>query len=220
VKAATSLVVFARALERGKVKTRLAAHLGEAAALALYRAFLDDTCALAAGAAERRVLAVAGALDDPELAALARRHRMELVAQAEGDLGARLDRALSSELERAERVCVIGSDAPTLPAAHLDEAFGRLASCEVALGPATDGGYWLIGATRPEPSLFSEIAWGTPAVLPQTLERLAGRQVALLPFHYDLDEPSDLALACAHLRHLPFSTAPETRRALAALGLL
>lgn len=215
-----SLVVFARTPELGRVKTRLAASLGEEAALSLYRAFLDDTCALARAAAERRILQVAGAIDHPELERLARAHEMELVPQSEGDLGARMARAIASELERAERVCVIGSDAPTLPPEDLTLAFARLDACEVALGPSTDGGYWLIGTRRPEPALFSQMEWGTPKVLPETLRRLAGRKVALLPFHYDLDEADDLALACAHLRHLPESIAPATRRALAALGLL
>lgn len=216
----STVVVFARAPEPGRVKTRLAAGVGEAAALALYRAFLDDTCALASGAAERAVLAAAGPADHPALAALAARHRMQLVAQEGADLGERMARALARALEEAERVCIIGSDAPSLPRALLDEAFLRLADAEVVIGPAADGGYWLVGARAPEPELFREIAWGTPRVLPETLARLAGRRAALLPFHYDVDGPDELQLLSAHLRHLPPEVAPATRRALAALHLL
>jgi uncharacterized protein len=207
----TTLVVFAREPVAGRVKTRLAATIGAAAALRLHVAFVEDVCALAAGIAGRLVLAVAGDPEHPGFAGLS----VERMAQGEGDLGARMDRALGL----GGAVCIIGSDAPTVPRAHLADAFRLLEDAEVVLGPSTDGGYWLVGARRPAPELFCDMAWGTPAVLPETLRRLAGARAALLPFHYDVDEAGDLALLRAHLVHLPPTVAPATRRTLADLRL-
>jgi rSAM/selenodomain-associated transferase 1 len=216
-KARGTLVVFARAPERGRVKTRLAATVGEDAALALYRAFLDDACALAAEVAERRVLAVAG--EPATLDEVARRYAMRVVRQEGADLGARMDHAISTALAIDDGpVCIIGSDSPSLPASLVREAFGRLSDHEVAIGPSGDGGYWLIGARRPVPELFRDVAWGTPAVLAETLRRV--ERAALLPFWYDVDEPRDLQLLEAHLRHLPATAASATRAALARTGAL
>jgi rSAM/selenodomain-associated transferase 1 len=212
-----TIVVFARAAERGRVKTRLARTLGDDTALALHRAFVEDACALTAGVAERRYLAVAGALDEPSLGKIARAHGLELVAQEGADLGSRMAHAIATHAQRGP-VCIIGADSPSLPRAYLEEAFVRLAQDELVLGPATDGGYWLVGARRPAPELFGDIAWGTPSVLPETLRRLAGARAALLPFFYDVDDEQDLALLRAHLGVLPASVAPATRQMLAILA--
>ena len=209
-----TLVVFARAPERGKVKTRLAAALGEDAALALYRAFLDDVCALAAEAAGRRVLAVAG--DPTSLEALSRKHGLELVQQEGHDLGDRMDRSIRRELAHGP-VCIIGSDSPSLPAAFIRDAFVRLRDREIVIGPSTDGGYWLVGATRPIPEIFASIEWSTDRVLVETLRRLANTSWGLLPFWYDVDDAQSLALLRAHLPLLAPSVAPATRAALANL---
>jgi rSAM/selenodomain-associated transferase 1 len=210
-----SLVVFARAPERGRVKTRLAAALGDDAALSLYRAFLEDTCALAAQVCDRGVLAVAG--DSSSLQPLAARHGLHLTVQDGADLGARMEHAIARELAHGP-VCIIGSDAPSLPVSLVEAAFERLADHELVVGPSTDGGYWLIGATRAAPELFSGVHWGTETVLEETLRRLEGRRAALAPFWYDVDEPRDLALLRAHLPLLGPEVAPATRAALAALG--
>jgi rSAM/selenodomain-associated transferase 1 len=222
-KVQSSLVLFARTPRRGEVKTRLAALLGDERALHLYRAFLADACALAARASvlgvERLVLAVAGAFDDPEIGRLATAHGLHARPQPDGDLGTRMHALLTGELERAERVCLIGTDSPTLTADQVVAAFGPLADADVVIGPAADGGYWLLGARAPEPALFDGVPWSSPRVLTETLRRLRGRKVALLPFHYDVDEAADLELLAAHLPFVPEEIAPATRAALAALGL-
>jgi rSAM/selenodomain-associated transferase 1 len=212
--AASSLVIFARAPELGRCKTRLASKLGEVVALDLYTAFLEDVCALSRGVAERRILAVAGSIANPVLMRLGERFGLELVPQPEGDLGVRMHLLLQTELISARRVCLIGSDSPTLPQIRLQEAFDALDGHDVVVGPSTDGGYWLLGARKWLDVVFEDIPWSSPAVLPKTLERLAGHSVALLPFFYDVDEPADLALLSAHLLHLPKEVAAATRRAL------
>src|SRR5437763_1572758 len=137
----STIVIFARAPVAGEVKTRLAKALGEDTALALYEAFLDDACQLTAGLGARRVLAVAGDIDHASLQRLAKSQRLELAPQGEGDLGARLDRAMTRELGRGP-VVIIGSDAPTLPRAELHRALDALVSHDIVLVPARDGGYW------------------------------------------------------------------------------
>jgi hypothetical protein len=205
----TSLIVFARAPIEGRVKTRLARTLGDRAACALYRAFLEDVCALAGSLDARRILAADG--DHPELTRLARLYDLELCAQAAGDLGERMRAAL----EPALPACVIGTDAPTLPLGYLQDGLAKLETHDAVVGPSTDGGYWLMGISRPMPELFREMPWSTPAVLPLTLERLRGRRAALLPFHFDVDEEADLRLLSAQLALLGPEVAPATRRALA-----
>jgi rSAM/selenodomain-associated transferase 1 len=214
---AERLVIFARAPEAGRVKTRLSRALGDAAALAVYRALLEDTCALAGQLAVARELCIAGPVDHPEILRLAAAHDLVVSAQPDGDLGARMDRVLAARLAGAERVCLVGADAPFVTRDDLDAAFLALVDHEAVIGPATDGGYWLIGARQPLPELFSDMRWGTPEVLPETLRRLRGRRAALLQFRYDVDEPADLALARAQLPFVPASLASATRRALAAI---
>jgi len=219
-----TLVVFARAPVEGAVKRRLAAALGPARALALYEAFLDDACALAASLSSTRsiargVLAVTGGADHPAVVERARAHGLAIAEQRGGDLGARMANALEDNFTYGP-VCVIGSDSPTLDRALVVEAFAALARHDVVLGPATDGGYWLVGARRPAPDLFAGIEWGSDRVLVETLARLRAHDHALLPFWYDVDDAAGLDLLRAHLAVLPPSVAPSTRRALAALGLL
>src|SRR5205814_1228802 len=105
---------------------------------------------------------------DPEIVGLARAHGMERRAQPYGDLGRRMDVVLTDELSRAERVCLIGSDTPTISRAQLTAAFDAVAASEVVIGPAVDGGYWLIGARQPVPELFRDIAFGASGVLAET----------------------------------------------------
>jgi uncharacterized protein len=212
----STLVIFGRAPVLGAVKTRLGRTVGEAAALALYEAFLDDTCLLTQGLGARRVLAVHGDLELPSLARLAKSHRLELTSQGDGDLGDKLARALSFHVQRGP-VVIIGSDAPTLPRPQLHQALDGLMDHDVVIGPSDDGGYYLIGARVEQPGLFANVRWSTSEVLPTTLGRLEGRSHLVLPSWYDVDAAPDLERLRAELATLPASVAPATRRALAAM---
>jgi rSAM/selenodomain-associated transferase 1 len=215
----STLIIFARAPALGEVKLRLARAVGEAAALQLYEAFLEDTCALTQGLGARRVLAVAGDLELPSLVHLAKSQRLQLVSQGDGDLGAKLSRSLSAHVADGPAI-IIGSDAPTLPRAHLHQALDALMEHDVVVGPSRDGGYHLIGARLPVPELFGDVRWSTPEVMPTTLARLAGRSHVVLPEWCDVDTPEDLEQLRADLTTLPLSVAPATRRAFAALVAL
>jgi uncharacterized protein len=109
-----------------------------------------------------------------------------VVPQGRGHLGLRMARAVPGIL--------IGADVPGLMAAHLRAAAGGLASHEVVIGPAVDGGYWLIGARRPLPWLFAPMAWGTDVVFVETLRRCRARGLTplLLETLADVDRPEDL----------------------------
>lgn len=211
------LVVMARAPVSGQVKTRLCRSEPEASdpaltpaqAAAVHAAFVADVCRSGARSGmRRRRLYVAGDPADPQLTAVAQAHGFVIREQQGAELGARMAAAIAAELlAGASAVVLIGTDSPTLPAAYLARAASWLGEAtEVVLGPAADGGYYLIGARRPLPELFAAgIKWGTAQVLPATLERLrrladSGLQVALLPFFYDVDTPQDLRLLAAHLR--------------------
>jgi uncharacterized protein len=217
----STIVIFGKTPLLGEVKTRLARAIGEPAALALYEAFLDDTCTLTQGLGARRVLAIEGALDHPHLARLAKSQRLELVdqcfGQGEGDLGAKMARAIATYVETGP-VVILGSDAPTLPRAHLHQALDALMEHDVVLGPSDDGGYYLVGARLPAPEIFTDVRWSTPEVLPTTLARLGERSHLLLPAWYDIDDEGDLERLRADLAELPPSVAAATRRALAALA--
>jgi glycosyltransferase A (GT-A) superfamily protein (DUF2064 family) len=118
--------------------------------------------------------------------------------QTGATLGDRLSMALSERFffHRTDKIVVIGADDPTLSRDLIDRTFALLDSCEYVLGPAADGGYYLIGcrALSFDPVIFQDIDWGTSTVLAATLERIAfiGRTVALLPERYDIDVVEDL----------------------------
>lgn len=226
----TRLGVFARWPRPGVVKTRLSPALPPELACALHVALVADTLATAAaaGARESFVLwadAPRGTVPGTRLeapAGIVLPAGMRAGAQSGGTLGDRLDTAFDALLAARARAVVIGTDCPGLRPRHLRDAFEALASNDAVLGPARDGGYWLIGLRVRAPALFEGVAWGTDAVLAQTLER-AGRarlSVATLETLDDLDTPSDLARLVARGLAEPEAVPPATREALAAMGLL
>jgi len=118
-----------------------------------------------------------------------------LVAQQGEDLGERMDAAFAGAFARgATRVVVIGTDVPRLCRAHLLEALTLLDTCPIVLGPATDGGYYLIALRQRQPELFRSVEWGTPGVCAATLARTEAMR---LPVHVllalrDVDTLADL----------------------------
>ena len=117
--------------------------------------------------------------------------------QGAGDLGKRMNRALAEALDQGfRRVVLVGSDLPDLTPEILLESLAALGRCDLALGPAKDGGYYLIGLSRPAPELFSGVDWGGASVLARTLDkaRTAGLSYGLLGELCDVDRPEDLPL--------------------------
>jgi rSAM/selenodomain-associated transferase 1 len=197
------LGLFAKWPAPGAVKTRLAAG-DPARGVRVAQAFLLDALERLAAVDARRVLVFAPAEREAEFAAVVA-GRFALVPQAAGDLGQRLAAFVEQELDSgAWAVVLVGADSPTLPVAHVDQAFAALEHADVVLGPATDGGYCLAGCGPRRPPLFESIPWGTDRVLAETIAALGDPQwrLAVLPPWYDVDTPESWAMLCGHLAAL------------------
>lgn len=194
----------------GKVKSRLARSLGEEKAARLYECFLLDTVeALSRLEGADVVVSLLGGTM-PSLLDLG--PKVKVVPQRGGTFGERLRNSVANALGMGYRpVVLVGSDNPSLPPEAVSEAFEALEGCDVVLGPATDGGYYLIGMHRLHDSLFSdEIEWGTEKVLGQTLRRCheEGLSVKLVRPWYDVDTIEDLRFLKAHIEGCLLSGEP------------
>jgi rSAM/selenodomain-associated transferase 1 len=131
--------------------------------------------------------------------------RFVLLAQTQGDLGQRLSAFIESQLqEGADAVVVVGTDSPTLPVEYVERAFAELETADVVLGPATDGGYYLLGCGGQLPPVFESIRWSSEHVLRDTITHLSDPQwrLTLLPPWYDVDTPADWAMLTGHIAAL------------------
>lgn len=197
---ANRLLVFARLPQLGGVKTRLARDLGDDRALAVYEAMLRDLLAnLGPPTEDLEIEIVWAPTDSANGAALARAFGDYPLAMQTGDtLGDRLCMAFSERFffHRTQKVVAIGVDEPGLTRAFVDHAFGLLESCDWVVGPAADGGYYLVGcrAAAFDTKIFDGIDWGSERVLVQTLGKIRKWQtsVALLPLRRDIDLVDDL----------------------------
>lgn len=215
------LLVFAKPPEAGKVKTRLSPALKPSDAAWLYLAFLNDlTRELVEGPWQLHFCWAAAAGGE-----LPQHEGVVSEAQPDGDLGERLFRCCERALVTVPAVVVVGSDQPELERAQVVRAFELLeAGSRVVLGPAADGGYYLIGLRREAlaPTLFAGIEWSSERVFAQTLERCskAGQEPALLPLGHDVDTPADLDALAARLREAPRERCGFTRVLLEEWGRL
>jgi rSAM/selenodomain-associated transferase 1 len=208
--------IFAKAPVSGRVKTRLVPPLTNDEAAAVARVSLEETLRRFPAAVPVAWTLFLDGLDgvdgtaEPWLAALARARGVAIAPQGTGDLGARLTRAFAAlRAAGAKEVVMVGSDSPTLDPARISEAFDRLRTADLALGPARDGGYYLIGTRDAADTLFEGIPWGTGSVAAETLRRAerSGSSVALLPEWYDLDEMADLTRAANDAADCPMLAA-------------
>jgi len=196
---ASRLIVFTRFPEPGKVKTRLIGRLGAAGAADLHRALTAHALASASVLGAHSGIDVQVRFEGGSEAAMRScfGEGVSYRQQGEGDLGARMARAVGDALdEGAPRVVVIGSDCPGISPDLVGQAFNLLAedSERVVLGPALDGGYYLVGMSRRHPELFRGIDWGTEHVFRQTeaAARERGYPLRTLEPLADVDRPEDL----------------------------
>ena len=212
--------VVAKAPQPGVSKTRLCPPLTPDQASQVARAFLYDTLANATLAGVTPRLVCRTASEQHEL-----RRLVGALTQVSMQSGAGLGDALVSAFRDGladgfTAVAVLGADTPTLPVLVIREAFAALTNgADVALGPADDGGYYLLAARGVHPSLFYDMPWSTSGVASETLRRCRalGLRTHMLPAWYDVDDAASLAILRMDLRQLPVSTAPQTRAALEAL---
>ncbi|SFP82705.1 TIGR04282 family arsenosugar biosynthesis glycosyltransferase [Hymenobacter arizonensis] len=190
------LLVFARVPALGRVKSRLAAGIGEESALAIYQELLAITrTAITEAGVPTTVWLADTARPEPTAAETKEWEGMATRCQESGDLGQRMKAAFAAAFAAgAQRVAIIGTDCPGLRDTHLTQAFDLLAEHEVVLGPATDGGYYLLGLSRPQPELFLNKEWSTASVLIDTVAdaKRLGLRVAFLPELHDVDTAADL----------------------------
>jgi uncharacterized protein len=191
------LIVFGRYPRPGKTKTRLIPALGPVGAAELQRRLTERTVAVAKRCLRRTGARLAVHHDGGSKKQMQHwlgKRDIDHVPQARGDLGERMFQSLQWAFDQgARRVVLVGTDIPGLAPEHLETAFDRLGRHDLVIGPSQDGGYWLVGMSRPE-NIFEGIAWSTATVLETTLNlaRRKGMTPSLLDPLSDLDNSDDL----------------------------
>lgn len=185
-----ALIIFIKNPEKGKVKTRLSADVGADRALRIYRALLTHTRQVALAVSVDRLLFYGQyiAQDDEWKDPHFDKH-----CQVEGDLGTRMEAAFAKALNNYEKAIIIGSDCASLTSGIIERAFLALDEVDAVVGPAMDGGYYLLGMKTLLPEIFRGIPWSTQHVFPETIARLRanGYQYALVDTLSDIDYAAD-----------------------------
>jgi rSAM/selenodomain-associated transferase 1 len=201
------LAVFVKDPRPGSVKSRLATAIGAEAAAAVYRVLAEGVIRRTAPRSDEYVRVVV--FDPPEAGGPVGEwlgvEAAVLMPQSPGDIGVRMERAFEALFHRgARRVVLIGTDVPALAFEDIRGALESLDEHDVAIGPATDGGYYLIALKRPQPELFQKMRWSSGDVLASTLDCAARRDlsVRVLRTIGDVDTVEDLQAEWERLRPL------------------
>ncbi|MEM6253496.1 MAG: TIGR04282 family arsenosugar biosynthesis glycosyltransferase [Cyanobacteria bacterium P01_D01_bin.156] len=190
-------MLFTRYPEAGNTKTRLIPHLGPARAAELQRwmtTMMTREMATLSSEIDQQIHFSGGCLAQMQ-SWLGR--RFTYLPQFGGSLGNRLHQAFMGNFHSGvEAAVAIGSDCPDLSHRHLEQALRQLQSHDLVLGPAADGGYYLIGLSRPQPKLFENIPWGTGEVFERTvaIANTLNLSIATLEQLRDVDRPEDLEI--------------------------
>jgi rSAM/selenodomain-associated transferase 1 len=204
------VLVFQKNEVLGKVKTRLAAGVGEEQALEIYRQLLAKTYLALRDISVSFTTYFSEFIPDNPI------HSAEnKLVQVGQDLGERMKNAFAENFELGiEKIVLIGTDCPSLEGIHLSQAFEALDQSDLVLGPARDGGYYMIGMKRRTDFLFEGITWSTELVLSQTLALAAeqGLQTSLLPVLEDIDTLEDWERYCSQIGDMPYISTTEQRK--------
>lgn len=191
-----AIMVFARAPVPGKTKTRLIPALGEQGAAQLHARLIERTLERLTAVADADVsLWCTPSGEDSCLQAYARVCGATVQLQRGSDLGRRMQFAFADTLQTAPWAIVVGTDCPDMQTADAEQAAADLQKgTDAVIGPAFDGGYYLLGLRRLSPALFTDVPWGTDQVWPTTRERLQrlGWSWSTVTRRRDLDRPDDL----------------------------
>jgi len=185
-----AIIIFIKNIEKGKVKTRLAATVGDDQALKIYQALLGHTRKVAAAVDAERFLFYSSFIEKKDEWS---EEFFNKKIQSAGDLGTRMSKAFEEVLEKNEKAIIVGSDCASLTPEILQMALDKLDKVPFVVGPTFDGGYYLLGMNRFEPSVFENIEWSTASVFPTTLSRIKelGAEHFLLPKLSDIDYEED-----------------------------
>lgn len=192
-----ALLIFVKNMIPGHVKTRLAATIGDQAALNIYQHLLRHTHHTVKNMKAEKFVFYSNKIEND----LWESEFFKKEVQQGIDLGDRMENAFKEYFKKDyEKLVLVGTDCPTLNRDVLETAFASLKDVDVAIGPATDGGYYLIGMKRMNACLFQDIQWSTDRVLQQSLNICKKNQLSwfLLPELSDIDEEKDLV----HLNNL------------------
>ncbi len=183
------LIIFVKNPELGKVKTRLARTLGDEAALDIYKKLLHHTHTITHGLSCDKKLYFSNHIEKLE----GWSEDYEPMVQSDGDLGEKMKSAFQTELSHYQKICIIGSDCAELRKIIIEAAFSALDQYDAVLGPANDGGYYLLGLKQMQASLFDDMPWSTDRVLTETKTRLqkSNLTIHLLPELIDVDTAED-----------------------------
>lgn len=186
------LIIFVKNPELGKAKTRLAATVGEEAALAIYKRLLERTKSITQPLAVDKTVFYDQALGENDLWS---EGGFSKDLQSNGDLGEKMLAAVQSAFQQGyERICVIGSDCYDLSTEILNQAFSSLENNDAVIGEAVDGGYYLIGMNRLITDVFQNKKWSTQEVFPSTIQDFKNKGFSYfeLPVLNDVDTEEDL----------------------------
>jgi rSAM/selenodomain-associated transferase 1 len=185
-----ALIIFTRNPELGKVKTRLAKTIGDVRALQVYKDLLQHTMEQTQNIDCAKFVFYDTAIIENDLWKESIYHKK---IQSVGDLGQKMQHAFEELFQKGYTNCIIvGSDLFDLKSEIIESAFIKLTKNDVVLGPAEDGGYYLLGLKKMIPSIFNAKDWGTSTVLSDTLKELSKQKVAFLDTLNDIDTFEDL----------------------------
>lgn len=186
-----ALIIFIKNLIAGHVKTRLAATLGNDAAMDIYKQLLKNIHDKIQSLDVDKIVFYSNFIDDD----IWEKNLFQKEIQKGNDLGERMKNAFESSFIKAyEKIVIIGTDCPGIDENILKHTFAKLDNFEIVIGPATDGGYYLLGMRKENPILFENIEWSTGKVLKQTINLCKKNHLSyfLLPELSDIDEVKDL----------------------------
>lgn len=185
-----SLIVFIKNIQPGKVKTRLAATVGDEQAVKIYRALLERTREAALGVETTRYVFYSSFIEKND-----EWQEEDFIKKIQRgvDIGERMDNALTEVLEHHDRAILVGGDIAGLTSEILGEALKKLQTHDCVIGPAIDGGYYLIGLNSPQSTVFQGITWSDSHTRQETLEKIKslGLNYHLLPMLSDIDYEED-----------------------------
>ena len=183
------LMIFTRNPELGKVKTRLAKTIGDQPALNIYKFLLDHTASITKNLSYDKTVYYSKKINENDIWS---NHIYQKKEQRGTHLGERMENAFIENLNKYNKVIIIGSDLHELNENHIHEAFDQLDNYDVVIGPAKDGGYYLLGLKTINKEIFKNKEWGTGTVLRNTLQNLKNVSVFLLDELNDIDIYDDI----------------------------
>lgn len=186
----SALIIFIKNIEKGKVKTRLAATVGHDQAMKIYLELLKHTRKIAQSLPVTKLLFYSQFIENEDDWS---NNDFEKLLQINAGLGEKMAAAFEEAFKKYHKVVIVGSDCASLTTEIMEDAFKQLENHDFVIGPALDGGYYLIGMNQFLPAVFENIEWSTETVFPKTVENIEqiNKSFALLPTLSDIDYEED-----------------------------